>query len=185
MSALSKLGYAFVAPGWAMAGRWYSIREAAARLNVSHDTVSHSIDRGELPAIRVSERLVRIPAPALDRYESGLTVAPRRPPRTPRHRPAPARRGRRRRDRGRRRGGPELRALNQHHRHRGAAQDQWNPAAWRPSSSRVKLLPWRRCQGRLPLQGPLAVGIAGPSRISNVSTRMVATIAGRYGMPSR
>lgn len=61
-----------------MAGRWYSIKEAAARLNVSHDTVSRLIDRGELPAIRVSERLVRIPAPALERYESGLTVAPRR-----------------------------------------------------------------------------------------------------------
>lgn len=61
-----------------MAGRWYSIKEAAARLNVSHDTVSRLIDRGELPAIRVSERLVRIPAPALERYESGLAVTPRR-----------------------------------------------------------------------------------------------------------
>ena len=61
-----------------MAERYFSIREAAARLNVSHDTVSRLIVRGELPAIRVSERLYRIPTPALERYESGVAVAPRR-----------------------------------------------------------------------------------------------------------
>ncbi len=61
-----------------MAGRWYSIKEAAAVLEVSHDTVSRLIERGDLPAIRVSERIVRIPVPALDFYASGRKVAPRR-----------------------------------------------------------------------------------------------------------
>ena len=54
--------------------RWYSIAEAATRLRVSHDTISRLIARGELPAIRVSTRIVRIPAPAMHRYETGLPV---------------------------------------------------------------------------------------------------------------
>lgn len=54
-----------------MPGRWYSIKEAAEALGVSHDTVGRLVERGELPAIRVSERLIRIPVPALDRYMSG------------------------------------------------------------------------------------------------------------------
>lgn len=57
--------------------RWYTINEVAERLRVSHDTVSRMIERGELPAIRVSARLVRIPAPALERLESGAPVARR------------------------------------------------------------------------------------------------------------
>lgn len=61
-----------------MAGRWHSIKEAAERLDVSHDTISRMIERGELPAIRVSERIVRIPTPALERYEEGRTIVPRR-----------------------------------------------------------------------------------------------------------
>lgn len=59
-----------------MSQRWYSIREAAERLGVSHDTVSRLVDRGELPAIRVSKRLVRIPVPAFDVYASSRS--PRR-----------------------------------------------------------------------------------------------------------
>jgi excisionase family DNA binding protein len=51
--------------------RWYSIMEAAERLGVSHDTVSRLVDRGELPAIRVSKRIVRIPVPAFEFYVSG------------------------------------------------------------------------------------------------------------------
>lgn len=56
--------------------RWYTIKEVADRLRVSHDTVTRMIERDELPAIRVSARLVRIPAPALARFEHGeVTVA--------------------------------------------------------------------------------------------------------------
>jgi len=58
--------------------RWYTIREAADRLRVSHDTITRMVARDELPAIRVSERIVRIPAPALHRYEAGVAVTPRR-----------------------------------------------------------------------------------------------------------
>jgi excisionase family DNA binding protein len=54
--------------------RWYTIKEVAERLRVSHDTVARMIAREELPAIRVSDRIVRIPAPALDRFESGVLV---------------------------------------------------------------------------------------------------------------
>ncbi len=61
-----------------MAERYYTIKEAAERLRVSHDTISRIISSGELPAIRVSQRLFRIPTPALDRYASGVPVARRR-----------------------------------------------------------------------------------------------------------
>lgn len=54
--------------------RWFTIKEVAERLRVSHDTVARMIERDELPAIRVSARLVRIPAPALDRFERGEPV---------------------------------------------------------------------------------------------------------------
>lgn len=61
-----------------MPGRYFTIKEAAERLEISHDTVSRLIERGELPAIRVSQRLYRIPAPALERYESGAPATARR-----------------------------------------------------------------------------------------------------------
>ena len=57
--------------------RWYTIKEVAERLRVSHDTVARMIEREELPAIRVSARLVRIPAPAVHRFESGEPVVRR------------------------------------------------------------------------------------------------------------
>ena len=57
--------------------RWYTIKEVAERLRVSHDTVARMIERDELPAIRVSARLVRIPAPALHLIERGAAVARR------------------------------------------------------------------------------------------------------------
>lgn len=60
-----------------MTERWYSIKEVAERLRVSHDTVSRLVDRGELPAIRVSERIVRIPVPAFELYASGRQVTRR------------------------------------------------------------------------------------------------------------
>ena len=58
-----------------MAERWYSIKEAAEQLGVSHDTVSRLVERGELPAIHVSKRIVRIPVPAFDVYASGRKVS--------------------------------------------------------------------------------------------------------------
>lgn len=58
--------------------RYFTIKQAADRLQVSHDTVSRLIADGTLPAIRVSERLYRIPSPALARYESGVPVIRRR-----------------------------------------------------------------------------------------------------------
>jgi excisionase family DNA binding protein len=61
-----------------MPERYYTIKEAAERLRVSHDTVSRLINSGDLPAIRVSQRLYRIPAPALERYESGVPITRRR-----------------------------------------------------------------------------------------------------------
>ena len=61
-----------------MAQRWYSIKEAADRLGVSHDTVSRLVERGELPAIRVSKRIVRIPVPAFDFYATGRKPTTRR-----------------------------------------------------------------------------------------------------------
>jgi excisionase family DNA binding protein len=78
MGALSSSEHALTAPEpqvTQVAQRWYSIKEVAQELGVSHDTVSRLVARGDLPAIRVSERLVRIPVPAFELYASG-----RRPP---------------------------------------------------------------------------------------------------------
>lgn len=61
-----------------MAGRWYSIKEAAEQLGVSHDTVARLVARGELPALRVSERIVRIPVPAFEVYANGRKPTARR-----------------------------------------------------------------------------------------------------------
>ena len=58
--------------------RYFRVKEAAERLRVSHDTISRLISSGELPAIRVSQRLYRIPTPALERYEAGVPVVRRR-----------------------------------------------------------------------------------------------------------
>lgn len=57
--------------------RWFSIKEVADRFNVSHDTVARMVDRDELPAIRVSARLVRIPAAAVYRLERGAPATRR------------------------------------------------------------------------------------------------------------
>lgn len=58
--------------------RWYSIKDVAVRLSISHDTVARMVERGEIPAIRVSDRIIRIPAPALLRLESGRPIERRR-----------------------------------------------------------------------------------------------------------
>jgi excisionase family DNA binding protein len=49
-------------------------QEAALRLRVSHDTILRMIDRDELPAVRFSQRIIRIPVPAVERLESGRQV---------------------------------------------------------------------------------------------------------------
>ena len=61
-----------------MADRYFTVSEAADRLRVSHDTVLRLIHGGTLPAIHVSERLYRIPRPALERFESSEPVVRRR-----------------------------------------------------------------------------------------------------------
>jgi excisionase family DNA binding protein len=61
-----------------MPDRYFTIAEAADRLKVSHDTVLRLVHAGTLPAVRVSERLYRIPRPALERFESGKPVVRRR-----------------------------------------------------------------------------------------------------------
>ncbi|CAN5787385.1 hypothetical protein BH24CHL6_BH24CHL6_08230 [soil metagenome] len=60
-----------------MEQRLLTPKEAADRLRVSHDTISRMIKRGELPAIRLSQRIVRIPVPAVERLESGASAARR------------------------------------------------------------------------------------------------------------
>ncbi len=57
-----------------MEQRLLTPQEAALRLRVSHDTILRMIDRDELPAIRFSQRIVRIPVPAVERLESGRQV---------------------------------------------------------------------------------------------------------------
>lgn len=54
-----------------MENRYLTPSEVASELRVSTDTVLRLIDRGELPAIRVSERIYRIPAPAFERFKLG------------------------------------------------------------------------------------------------------------------
>ncbi|HEY8868717.1 MAG TPA: helix-turn-helix domain-containing protein [Candidatus Limnocylindrales bacterium] len=54
-----------------MEKRYLTTSEVASALRVSSDTILRLIDRGELPALRVSERIYRIPVPAFERYERG------------------------------------------------------------------------------------------------------------------
>ena len=51
--------------------RFYTPAEAAAILKVSSTTVMNRIHAGELPAVRVSERIYRIPIPAFERFVAG------------------------------------------------------------------------------------------------------------------
>jgi excisionase family DNA binding protein len=50
--------------------RFYSQQEVAQLLGVSPTTVMARIRDGALPAVRVSERIYRIPVPALERFVS-------------------------------------------------------------------------------------------------------------------
>jgi excisionase family DNA binding protein len=57
---------------------YYTPREVAEALAISDDAVLDLIDRGDLPALRVSPRIIRIPIVAFDRWRSGLTPSKRR-----------------------------------------------------------------------------------------------------------
>ncbi len=52
--------------------------EIAAELSISSATVMRLIHRGELPAIRISERIYRVPAATFEMYTAGTirTAAP-------------------------------------------------------------------------------------------------------------
>jgi excisionase family DNA binding protein len=57
------------------AKRFYTPQEAAELLGVSSTTVMSRIHDGALPAVRVSERIYRIPIPAFERF---VSAAPER-----------------------------------------------------------------------------------------------------------
>jgi excisionase family DNA binding protein len=54
-----------------VARRFYTPAEAAQQLGVSSTTVMSLIHSGRLPAVRISERIYRIPIPAFERLVSG------------------------------------------------------------------------------------------------------------------
>lgn len=51
--------------------RFLTPSEAATELRVSTDTVLRLISSGELPALRVSPRIIRIPVPAFVAFQAG------------------------------------------------------------------------------------------------------------------
>ena len=57
---------------------YYTPREVAEALAVSDDAVLDLIDRGELPALRVSPRIIRIPIVAFDLWREGVRPKRRR-----------------------------------------------------------------------------------------------------------
>lgn len=68
--------------------RFLSPGEVATQLGISSTTVMKLIHEGRLPAVRVSERIYRIPHPAFERFVAGdgmpdLEVAWRRVQRLP------------------------------------------------------------------------------------------------------
>ena len=54
-----------------MSHRFYTPTEVAEMLKISSTTVMKLIHDGSLPAIRVSERIYRIPEAALERFQAG------------------------------------------------------------------------------------------------------------------
>ncbi len=57
--------------------RYLTPSEAAAALRVSTDTVLRLIASGDLPALRVSPRIIRIPVPAFVAFQAGRRSARR------------------------------------------------------------------------------------------------------------
>ncbi len=58
--------------------RYLTPAEAAEELRVSSDTILRLINSGELPAIRVSARVIRIPKPAFEFFREGRKPTRRR-----------------------------------------------------------------------------------------------------------
>lgn len=68
-----------------MAKLYYTPREAADILAISDDAVLDLVKRGDLPALRLSTRIIRIPIVAFDRWRKGyrprrrtVSIAPAR-----------------------------------------------------------------------------------------------------------
>ncbi len=61
-----------------MAKLYYTPREAAEILAISDDAVLDLIKRGEMPALRLSTRITRIPIAAFDRWREGYRPKRRR-----------------------------------------------------------------------------------------------------------
>lgn len=57
--------------------RYLTPSEAATELRVSTDTVLRLIASGDLPALRVSPRIIRIPVPAFVAFQAGRRSARR------------------------------------------------------------------------------------------------------------
>jgi excisionase family DNA binding protein len=66
-----------------MAKLYYTPREAAEILAISDDAVLDLIKRGEIPALRLSTRITRIPMVAFDRWREGYRPRRRRVSITP------------------------------------------------------------------------------------------------------
>ncbi len=58
--------------------RYLTPTEVAGALRVSTDTVLRLVSSGELPAIRVSPRVIRIPTPAFEAFAAGRQPRRRR-----------------------------------------------------------------------------------------------------------
>ena len=61
-----------------MAKLYYTPREAAAILAISVDAVLDLINRGDMPGLRVSPRITRVPIAAFDRWREGYQPRRRR-----------------------------------------------------------------------------------------------------------
>ncbi len=57
---------------------YYTPKEVADALDISDDTVLKLIDRGDLPALRVSPRITRIPIAAFELWRAGFRPKRRR-----------------------------------------------------------------------------------------------------------
>jgi excisionase family DNA binding protein len=70
-----------------MAKLYYTPKEVAAVLDISDDAVLDLVNRGSIPALRISPRLTRIPIAAFDLWREGfeprrrrVTIGPARRP---------------------------------------------------------------------------------------------------------
>ena len=61
-----------------MAKLYYTPREAAEILAISDDAVLDLVNRGDMPGLRVSPRITRIPIAAFDRWREGYRPRRRR-----------------------------------------------------------------------------------------------------------